>query len=46
MEASQNGNGQNGETLEDVLSEIEVRDPTGGWAIIRFWKRSGAAGWA
>ena len=26
MEASQNGNGQNGETLEDVLSEIEVRD--------------------
>jgi len=27
MEASQNGKGQNGETLEDVLSEIEVRDP-------------------
>ena len=26
MEASQNGKGQNGETLEDVLSEIEVRD--------------------
>ena len=26
MEASQNGNGQNGETLEDVLGEIEVRD--------------------
>ena len=27
MEASQNGKDQNGETLEDVLSEIEVRDP-------------------
>ena len=26
MQASQNGDGQNGETLEDVLSEIEVRD--------------------
>ncbi len=26
MQASQNGKGQNGETLEDVLSEIEVRD--------------------
>ena len=26
MEASQNREGQNGETLEDVLSEIEVRD--------------------
>ena len=26
MEASQNGKGQNGETLEDVLGEIEVRD--------------------
>ena len=25
-EASQNGKGQNGETLEDVLREIEVRD--------------------
>jgi serine/threonine protein kinase len=26
MEASQNGNGQNGETLEHVLSEIEGRE--------------------
>jgi TolB-like protein/Tfp pilus assembly protein PilF/tRNA A-37 threonylcarbamoyl transferase component Bud32 len=26
MEASQNGEGQNGETLEDALSEIQVRD--------------------
>ena len=31
MEASQNGKGQNGETLEDVLSEIEVRDS--GWRL-------------
>ena len=30
MEASQNGNGQNEETLEDVLSEIEGSTPTGG----------------
>ena len=26
MEASQNGNGQDGETLEDMLGEIELRD--------------------
>ena len=31
MEASQNGNGQNGETLEDVLNEIEVSDL--GWRV-------------
>src|SRR6476646_8866946 len=31
MDASQNGKDQNGETLGDVLSEIEVRDP--GWRL-------------
>jgi len=35
----------NNETLEDVLAEIDVRDPDRASAIIKFSTRSGMAGW-
>ena len=34
------------ETLKEVLDEVDVRDADWRSAIIRFWKKSDAAGWA